>query len=149
MWRVRECLVVTLLKLKQECCNPLIVEEAGKLIVQIKIFETDRRVKQILYNEEFVNVLLRSLNEHWETEEEKVKKTLEKRLLEMRELQNQINVEGDEEKRKLLLHEYEELEAETEEQLANVSGVGEQLGIAITFIKEIKKDLIRLEGKID
>ena len=36
-----------------------------------------------------------------------------------------------------------------EEYVDNVTGVGQQMGIVITFLKEIRKDLARMEEKID
>ncbi|KAM3132721.1 hypothetical protein pb186bvf_015149 [Paramecium bursaria] len=148
-WRIKQCILSSLLLMDASCWSELIQQKLDYFILKFKVFETDKRVTQLLDNQQYKDSLNEMVTKVWSTQQDKIEEQLQEDIKKLNQLQNSISNQTDVEQKHILYQEYNEKQHKIQEQLKNVENIGAILGVTVMFIQDIKKDLMRLESKLD
>ncbi|CAD8198801.1 unnamed protein product [Paramecium octaurelia] len=85
----------------------------------------------------------------WQTQHDRIAGKMQEMLSRIDELQEQISHEANLNKRDLYLKELDETTEQLNQQIENISEMGQQLRLLTDFVNHIRKGLIRVEGKIN
>ncbi|MBT5855031.1 hypothetical protein HOH87_00155 [bacterium] len=148
-WRVRERVLMSLYQLQSgEGITPAVKTAMGRQLVHRKTNETRKEVKLLMKQSSFATALTDAVRKNWASEKEQVKLEIQTKIASVEDLYTRIHEEKDPEKRQQMIDVSNAVQAELDEQLSNLSGM-EQMGVAIGFLKGLKKQLFRMEQTLD
>ncbi|CAD8094106.1 unnamed protein product [Paramecium primaurelia] len=154
--KIKQCLCFHLIKI-----SSIILEEhlqifSKKLIITIWIKEKDQRVKQLLQNEELIEIQNQLYSRNLESFQKEIELNVKTRLQDFDEYHNQILQEDDDEKKQQLKIKLQDIETDLDQYLLNISDMQAKLQINITTLIElrrelnnVKQNLLKLEQKLD
>ncbi|CAK80818.1 unnamed protein product (macronuclear) [Paramecium tetraurelia] len=103
--------------------------------------------KRIKESEIFQKIKI--LQKDWQTQHDRIEGKMQEMLRRIDELQEQISHEANLNKRDQYLKELDETTEQLDQQIENISEMGQQLRLLTDFVNHIRKGLIRVEGKIN
>ncbi|CAD8100388.1 unnamed protein product [Paramecium sonneborni] len=148
-YKVREGLVYNLIKLQQTVQEQQINSFSSKYISYMWVFEKDQKVRSLLKNKELIEFQKQLFAQNLDNLQISIKDELKSRIQKLDNLQQQIKLEGNQQKREqiqlLLKNTYDELD----ESLENISEMSEAMDINLIFLKDISKDVKQIKVQID
>ncbi|WP_316359038.1 NACHT domain-containing protein [Candidatus Neptunichlamydia sp. REUL1] len=144
-WRVREKALSSLYHLKTFAKNELPIEEVQKALLFRKIYETHPKVRLLINNPDWAIYMTVVLQECWQTEQEKIKEDIKERFETLQEVQNQISHEPNLEKQRKIIAYCQGKQKELNAVLDNLTGMQDQMGLAIQFLGDMKSQLFAIQ----
>ncbi|KAM3138317.1 hypothetical protein pb186bvf_009593 [Paramecium bursaria] len=148
-WRVRQCIIQSLLKINQYCWSQEIQTLINFYILKFRVFETDKRIISILDDQQYINSLNEMYNKEWVTQQDKIQMRIKDEIQELNNLQILIQTQQDVHERQILLTEYSQKQIKIQEQLKNLENLGDQIGVSVVFLQDLKLDLLRMDAKLN
>ncbi|CAD8127673.1 unnamed protein product [Paramecium sonneborni] len=147
--KVREGLVYNLIRLQHGVQEQQITSFSCKFLSYIWVFEKDQRVRNLLKNKELIEFQKQLFSQTLDNLSGSIKDELKERMQKLENLQQQIKLEGNQQKREqyqiLLKKSYDELD----ESLDNISEMSEAMNISLIFLKDISRDIKQIKVQID
>ncbi|CAD8215539.1 unnamed protein product [Paramecium octaurelia] len=148
-WKIKQGLVFTIIQISSNCFSDTLASFCQKVLIQLWVQEKDLRVKNLLKNEKVMSMQMRILQKDWQTQQDRIAGEMQKMLSRIDELQEQISHEANLNKLDIYLKQLDETKEQLDQQIVNISEMGQQLRLLTDFINHIRKGLIRMEGKIN
>ncbi|CAK87305.1 unnamed protein product, partial (macronuclear) [Paramecium tetraurelia] len=148
-WKIKQGLVFTIIQISSNCFSDSITSFCQKVLIEQWVQENDQRVRNILKNQGLISMQMQILQKDWSTQHHRIAKNMQEMLRRIDELQEQISHEANLNKRDIYLQELDEATKQLDQQIENISEMGQQLRLITDFVNHIRKGLIRLEGKIN
>ncbi|CAK66563.1 unnamed protein product (macronuclear) [Paramecium tetraurelia] len=146
-WRVRQSCIFELLQFKQSCLTQATVDLARGLLVKCQIYETDRRNKQLLDDED-QNQVVNMIQQCWAQSEEDVQIKIKQKLEELNDIAYKITIETKQYEKSKYKKRYVELESEIQGIVKNAESLGNSLGTSLLFFQDIKHDLVNIQSQL-
>ena len=149
-WKIRERTILNfyLILSHKDSVDPKIISHIERTLLQRKAEETHEKVRFMLDNESYAQEITSILKNNWETQENKVKMNLEKDFQSTRTLQEQILNETDPQLKEALSLQCAEIQDQMKLRLGNIDGIGNQMGVVLEFLSEMRDSLMRIERKL-
>ncbi|CAK73532.1 unnamed protein product, partial (macronuclear) [Paramecium tetraurelia] len=148
-WKIKQGLVFTIIQISTNCFSDSITSFCQKVLIQLWVQEKDQRIRNFLKNQQLISMQMQILQKDWSTQHDRIAKKMQEMLRRIDELQEQISHEANLNKRDLYLKELDETTEQLDQQIENISEMGQQLRLITDFVNHIRKGLIRIEGKIN
>ncbi|CAK63129.1 unnamed protein product (macronuclear) [Paramecium tetraurelia] len=148
-WKIKQGLVLTIIQISQQSFTEKITRFCQKELIQLWVQEKDLRVRNLLKNEKLISLQMQIFSKDWQTQHDRIAAEMQKMLNRIDELQEQISHEANLNKRDIQLKELDETTEQLDQQIENISEMGQQLRLLTDFVNHIRKGLIRVEGKIN
>ncbi|CAD8209585.1 unnamed protein product [Paramecium octaurelia] len=148
-WKIKQGLVFTIIQISSNCFSDSITSFCQKVLIQLWVQEKDQRVRNVLKNQHLASMQMQILQKDWSTQHDRIAKKMSGMLRRIDELQEQIFHETNLNKRDLYMKELDETTEQLDQQIENISEMGQQLKLITDFVNHIRKGLIRVEGKIN
>ncbi|KAM3143234.1 hypothetical protein pb186bvf_004566 [Paramecium bursaria] len=147
--RVKECMAFQLFKISEQCLRQNSKQETDLIVLRMRSFEIDKRLRKILTSPEFQQQMNQVLQKYWPSQQETIVQEIKAGMKVLNSLLYELQQENDNEKKKNIKKEYRSKESQLQEQLQNVQEIGNSLGITMLFIRDLKKDLVKIDQKIN
>ncbi|CAD8089150.1 unnamed protein product [Paramecium sonneborni] len=147
-WKIRQGLAFTIIQISSNCFTDAIISFCQKTLIQFWVSEKDQRVRNLLKNENLINLQMQILKKDWQSQHDKIAGEMQQMLKKTDQLQEEISHEANLNKRDLQLKELDETTQQLDEYIGNISEMGQQLRLITDFVNHIRKGLLRVEGKI-
>ncbi|KAM3138319.1 hypothetical protein pb186bvf_009595 [Paramecium bursaria] len=148
-WRVKQRIIQSLLTINQFCWSQEIQTQINFYILKFRVFETDKRIIKILDDKQYINSLNEMYSKEWVTQQDKIQMRIKDQIQELNNLQILIQTQQDVRERQLLLTEYSQKQIRIQEQLKNLENLGDQIGVSVIFLQDLKLDLLRMDAKLN
>ncbi|CAD8104196.1 unnamed protein product [Paramecium sonneborni] len=148
-WKIKQGLVFTIIQISSNCFTNSIIQFCQKALIQLWISEKDQRVRNLLKNENLINMQMQILKKDWQTQHNRVSGEMQQMLMKIDQLQEEVSHEANLNKRDQQLRELGETTKLLDEYIENISEMGQQLRLITDFVNHIRKNLLRVEGKIN
>ncbi|CAK83935.1 unnamed protein product (macronuclear) [Paramecium tetraurelia] len=148
-WKIKQGLVFTIIQISSNQFSDSMTSFCQKVIIQLWVQEKDQRVRNILKNQGLVSMQMQILQKDWQTQQDRIEGKMQEMLRRIDELQEQIFHEANLSQRDHYLKELDETTEQLDQQIQNISEMGQQLRLITDFVNHIRKGLIRVEGKIN
>ncbi|CAD8210948.1 unnamed protein product [Paramecium octaurelia] len=146
-WRVRQSCIFELLQFKPSCLTQATVDLARGLLVKCRIYETDRRNKQLLDDQD-QNQVVNMIQQCWASQEEDVQIKIKQKLEELNDIAYKITIETKQYEKSKYKKRYVELETEIQGIVKNAESLGNALGTSLLFFQDIKNDLVNIQSQL-
>ena len=123
--------------------------EINSCISMAKAFEVHPQCQLLLNDPGLATQIKSALEKAWPSMETEAKVKVETKLKELNDLKLEISKCTEEKDKVKLVEIYEQEQSELHIRLKNLSGVESQLGVVISYLEGMRKDLVRMETKID
>ncbi|CAK74528.1 unnamed protein product (macronuclear) [Paramecium tetraurelia] len=147
--KVREGLVYNLIRLQQSIQEQQISSFSTKQIQHMWVFEKDQKVRNLLKNKELVQIQKQLFSQDLDNLSGSLKDELKERMQKLENLQQQIKLEGNSQKREKLQLKLKQQYEELDESLDNISELSDAMDISLLFLKDISKDVKQIKNQID
>ncbi|CAD8165611.1 unnamed protein product [Paramecium octaurelia] len=147
--KVREGLVYNLIRLQQSIQEQQINSFSTKQIQHMWVFEKDQKVRNLLKNKELVQIQKQLFSQDLDNLSGSLKDELKERIQKLENLQQQIKLEGNSQKREKLQFELKQQYEELDESLDNISELSDVMDISLIFLKDISKDVKQIKSQIE
>eukprot|EP00050_Salpingoeca_kvevrii_P000671 m.153504 g.153504 ORF g.153504 m.153504 type:complete len:2205 (+) comp10175_c0_seq2:1525-8139(+) len=118
-------------------------------LTRAKAMETDARVQQILLNPALAHQMQDALRKAWPSAQQKLKKDVESSLAQLQSLQEEIASTPNPAQKEQLVAIHRAEQQALRARIDNLSGIGQQLGVVISFLEDMRQTLNRIESKVD
>ncbi|CAD8100657.1 unnamed protein product [Paramecium primaurelia] len=146
-WRVRQSCIYELMYFKNSCLTQATVDLAKGLLVKCRIYETDRRNKQLLDDQD-ENQVVSMFQQCWTQQEEDVQTKIKQKLEELNDIAYKITIETKQYEKSKFKKRYVELESEIQGIVKNAESLGNSLGTSLLFFQDIKNDLVNIQSQL-
>ncbi|CAD8113161.1 unnamed protein product [Paramecium sonneborni] len=147
--KVREGLVYNLIKLQQSIQEQQINSFSTKQIQYMWVFEKDQRVRNLLKNKELIEIQKQLFSQDQDNLSNSIQDELKQRMERLENLQQQIKLEGNQQKREQLQTQLKLNYDELDISLDNISEMSETMNISLLFLRDISKDIKSMKNSID
>ncbi|CAD8046507.1 unnamed protein product [Paramecium primaurelia] len=145
-WRIRQVIIYELQQMRSFSLSQQSMNFSAGLLVKFQVFETDKRIRVLFESQKGdVSILI---SKFWPSQEQQIQNKIKEKLKELNNIAQQLTIENDPIKKNLIKKEYAKLEKEIQGILENVQNIGNQLGITVLFMQDLKQDLLRIENQI-
>ncbi|CAD8113818.1 unnamed protein product [Paramecium primaurelia] len=148
-YKVREGLVYNLIRLQQVNQEQKIKAFCQKHLQYFWVFEKDQRVRNLLKNKELVEIQKQLFTQDIDNLADSIKDELKSRMQKLDNLQQEIKLEGNFQKREELQVQLKKTYQELDESLDNISEMSEAMDISLLFLKSISMDVKQIKASID
>ncbi|CAD8180877.1 unnamed protein product [Paramecium octaurelia] len=148
-YKVREGFVYNLIRLQHSIQEQKVKAFCCKHLQYIWVFEKDQRVRNLLKNKELVEIQKQLFAQDIDNLSGSIKDELKQRMLKLENLQQEIKLEGNLQKREELQIQLKKTYDELDESLDNISEMSEAMDISLVFLKDISKDVKLIKASID
>ncbi|CAD8102380.1 unnamed protein product [Paramecium sonneborni] len=148
-YRVREGLVYNLIRLQYSNQEQQINSFSCKYIQYMWVFEKDQRVRNLLKNKELIEIQKQMFSQDIDNFSSSIKVELKQRMQKLENLQQQIKLEGNSQKREQLQVILKQTYDQLDESLENLTEMSETMDISLVFLKDISKDVKQIKSQID
>ncbi|CAD8124668.1 unnamed protein product [Paramecium sonneborni] len=146
-WRIRQSCIFEMLQFKTSCLTQATSDLARGLIVKFQIYETDRRNKQLLDDQD-QNQVTNMFQQYWASQEEDVQSKIKQKLEELNDIAYKITIETKQYEKLKFKKRYAELEREIQGIVKNAESLGNSLGTSLLFFQDIKSDLVNIQSQL-
>lgn len=149
-WKIRERTILNfyLILSQRSSIDPHIINHIERNLVLRKAEETHEKVRFMLDSEKYAQEITSILKGHWETQEAKVKLNFENDMNSTRLLQEEITKESDPKVKEALVIHCNEIQEQMKIRLQNIDGIGNQLGVVIEFLQDMRDTLFKIERRL-
>ncbi|CAD8125274.1 unnamed protein product [Paramecium sonneborni] len=148
-YKVREGLAYNLIRLQYSIQEQQINQFSCKYVQHMWVFEKDQRVRNLLKNKELVEIQKQLFAQDFDNFSSSIKDELKERLQKLENLQQQIKLEGNQQKREQIQQQLKETYEELDTSLDNISELSEAIDISLVFLKDISRDVKQIKTQID
>ncbi|CAD8099382.1 unnamed protein product [Paramecium sonneborni] len=148
-YKVREGLVYNLIRLQQCIQEQQIYSFSTKYLQYIWVYEKDQKVRSLLKNKELIQIQKLLFSSELDNLSSSIKDEIKERMQKLENLQQQIKLEGNSQKREQLQLELKQTYEELDQSLDNISEMSEAMDISLLFLKDISKDIKQIKGQIE
>ncbi|KAM3147532.1 hypothetical protein pb186bvf_000339 [Paramecium bursaria] len=148
VWRIKDYLYFNCLAFHQYL-NEDNQKVVGQLLLIARFKETDYRIINTLKGKDQIQQMDALINNQWEDTQDQVNNELQLTLNELQAIQLSLQSEERKDIRDQLLQKHKNLEQQLEQQMKNVTEIGDVLGVTIYFLKDIQRDLASIQNKLD
>ncbi|CAK86043.1 unnamed protein product (macronuclear) [Paramecium tetraurelia] len=126
-WKIKQGLVFTIIQISSNCFSDSITSFCQKVLIQLWVQEKDLRVRNILKNKDLISMQMQILQKDWQSQHNRIAGKMQEMLRRIDELQEQISHEANLNKRDIQLKELDETTEQLDQQIENISEMGQQL----------------------
>ncbi|CAD8213667.1 unnamed protein product [Paramecium octaurelia] len=146
--KIKQCLCYNLIKI-----NNIILEEnlqrfSKSLITRIWIKENDYKVKQLLQNEEMIEIQTQLYLRNFEESQQEIERQFKERLSDFDECHTQILQQVDGDKIEQLKIKLQEIEKDLSQYILNINDMQDKLKIKIIILLELKKQFNNIKQQL-
>ncbi|CAD8103770.1 unnamed protein product [Paramecium sonneborni] len=141
--KIKQGLVFTIIQISSNCFTDSIISFCSKTLILFWVSEKDQRVRNLLKNENLINMQMQILKKDWKTQNDRIAGEMEQILKRIDSLKEEIFHEPNINKRDLKLKQLDETTQQLDEYIGKISEMGQQFRLITDFVNFARKALLR------